>query len=350
VLEQVLAAHALDSKLRDVDLADYHVPFDEVHGYRQVEAELARAVSVYERTAIVGPIGGGKTSLARFVLDRLPDESRIAPIWISVAFDGPEVVTDPRRFTAHVVQAIIKQAKDADRLDQSGRERILASASERRPLPGHSRRTTGQMTAKWWALGGQIGRDVTRTLEGLDLHRPLADILDAADEALAAIAAHHLHPVLVVDDSDSFTRLAGIEDRTPVIAGFFGPVLRAIADLRAGIVVAVHERYLEMPAYRNADDGLLETPIPVPEIVSGHVAQILSRRVQFAAPGYAASDLFTAEALNEIYTIHRGPAKRNMRLTLSVCHQALLISAQNDAGQIDTAAIAHAARQQNLDE
>ena len=348
VLEQVLAAHALDSKLRDVDLADYHVPFDDVHGYGRVEAELARAVGVYERTAIIGPIGCGKTSLARFVLDRLPEESRIAPIWISVAFDGPEVVTDPRRFVAHLVQAIVKQARDAMRLDANARQQLLAAASERRPLPGLTRRTTALASAKWWALGGQIGRDVTRTLEGVDLRRPLADMLDAADAALAAIAAHQLHPVLVVDDSDTFTRLAGIDDRTPLIASFFGPVLRAIADLRAGIVVAVHERYLELPSYRDADDGLLETPIAVPEIVSGHVERILDRRVEFASPGRTARNLFSSEALRELCAIHRGPAKRNMRLTLSVCHQALLISAQNDSKQIDTAAVAHAARQQNL--
>ena len=70
----------------------------------------------------------------------------------------------------------------------------------------------------------------------------------------------------------------------------------------------------------------------------------------FAAPGSAARDLFTAEALEELYAIHRGPAKRNMRLTLTVCHQALLISAQNGNPQIDVHAIAHAARQQNLDD
>ncbi|HEY2259997.1 MAG TPA: hypothetical protein VGH45_09805 [Solirubrobacteraceae bacterium] len=348
VLERVLAAHALDSKLRDVDLADYHVPFDAVHGYRRVESELARAVGVYERTAIIGPIGCGKTSLARYVLDRLPEQSRIAPIWISVAFDGPEVVTDPRRFAAHVVQAIVKQAQAAVGLDARARARILAGASERRQLPGVRRRTGGHLSAKWWALGGQLGRDVTRTLEGVDLQRPLADMLDAADAALAAIAAHRLDPVLVVDDSDTFTRLAGIEDRTPLIASFFGPVLRAIADLRTGIVVAVHERYLGMSAYRDADDGLLETPVVVPELVSGHVERILSRRVEFAAPGYGARDLFTDAALEELYAIHRGPARRNMRLTLSVCHQSLLISAQSDLDRIDSAAIAHAARQQNL--
>ena len=36
--------------------------------------------------------------------------------------------------------------------------------------------------------------------------------------------------------------------------------------LRAGLVVAVLERYLEMPADRTANDGLLETPIVVPEL------------------------------------------------------------------------------------
>jgi hypothetical protein len=348
VVELVLATHALDSKLRDLDLADYHVPFDEIHGDRRVEAELARAVGVYERTAIVGPIGCGKTSLARFVLDRLPEESRIAPIWISVAFDGPEVVTDPRRFAAHVVQAIVKQAKAAERLDPQAREQILTAASERRPLAGVARSTNAQIGANWWALNTQIGRDVTRTLDGVELHRPLADILDAVDSALGAVSAHGLHPVLVVDDSDTFTRLGRVEDRTPLIASFFGPVLRAIADVRAGLVVAVHERYLTMPEYRAANDGLLETPIHVPQLVRAHVERILDRRVDFASPGRGALDLLTSDALAELYAIHIGPAKHNMRLTLSVCHQALLASAQNGDPQIDAPAVGHAARQQSL--
>jgi hypothetical protein len=338
------------SKLRDVDLAAYHVAFDEVHGNAAIEGELARAAGVFERTAIIGPIGCGKTSVARFVLDGMPEESRIAPVWVSVAFDGPEVISDPRRFAAHLVQAITKQAAGAELLEDSARDAILRAAAERRPMDEIARKTGGKIGAKWWALNAEIARDVTKTLKGVDLQRPLADMLEAADAALGAIQAHGLYPVLVIDDSDSFTRLGDVEDRTPLVEAFFGAVLRAIADLRAGIVVAVHERYLTMDAYQRANDGLLETPITIPEIVSGHVRRIIARRVAFAAPGSSAEDLFEEEALEELYAIHRGPAKRNMRLTLSVAHQALLASAQRGDERIAREALALAARQQNLDD
>ena len=202
VVAAALGSHVLDSKLRDLDLADYHVAFDDIHGDRLVEAELARAVQVYERTCIIGPIGGGKTSVARYVLDRMPEESRIAPVWVSVAFDGPEVITDPRRFTAHIIQAIVKQAGSAVNVDRDTRERILAGATAERPLPAVSRKTGGQLAAKWWVINAGIAKDVTRTLDGAKLDRPLADILDAANAGLAAIAAHGLLPVLVIDDSD----------------------------------------------------------------------------------------------------------------------------------------------------
>ena len=115
-------------------------------------------------------------------------------------------------------------------------------------------------------------------------------------------------------------------------------------------MVAVHERYLQMPEYREANDGLLETKIVVPELIARHVEEILGRRVADASPGCGARDLFTDAALERLHAIYRGPAERNMRRTLSVSHQALVISAQNDADQIDGDAIALAARQENLDE
>jgi tellurite resistance protein len=347
LLDRVQATHAFDSKLRDLDLADYHVPFDEIHGYTQVEAELQRAAGVYERTSIIGPIGSGKTSLARYVLDGQLEETRFAPIWISVAFDGPEVVSDPRRFAAHVIQAIDKQARDAGALDQETRQRILAAASERRPLEGLSVATSSQLAANFWALDARLGRDVTRTLAGVDLKRPLADMLEAADAVLGAIAAHGLYPLLVIDDSDAFTRLPG-DDRTAWISVFFGPVLRSIADLRAGIVVAVHDRYLEMDAFRHVSDGILETPITVPELTDVHISEILSRRVDFAMGGATAGDLFTEDALQRLYTLYRGPAARNMRRVLVTCHQALLHAARNERALIEDDAVALAARENGL--
>jgi ABC-type glutathione transport system ATPase component len=71
-------AHAFDPMLLDSDMRDLHVPFDDLTGSETTERSLRDAVTKYERVALTGCSGAGKTSVARFSLDPAPD--RIAPI------------------------------------------------------------------------------------------------------------------------------------------------------------------------------------------------------------------------------------------------------------------------------
>ncbi len=345
VLEALRAAHAFDSSPLHVDMAAYHVPFDD-RGRTGTETGVLAAARTAERLGLTGPIGCGKTSVLRFALDR--SGNGLAPIWVSVAFDADEVITDVRRFAAHLLQSILSDARRARRLTGVQREAILAAAAARRPLPATERKLARNLAARFWLASGGIAREVTTTLDGVELDRPAAEVLDAVNQALEVIIDSGAQPVIVVDDSDSFTRRPGARaTREELVRGFFGPVLRSLTALNAGCIVAVHQDYLEMPAFVEArlKHGALERLLPVPEVVSGQLARILAQRIRLSAEVRRAHAL-TDEAVDALAAINRGRARRNLRTTLTIAHEALVCAIDRGAGLIDAEDVERAGVQQ----
>ena len=100
-----------------------------------------------ERIGLQGPIGCGKTSVLRFALD--DSDTEIAPIWVSVAFDDDDVVLDVRRFAAHLIQSVVR---DAQRAWIRYRDAFLAFAAIKYPqVPKESLAAwiTRQRTEMW---------------------------------------------------------------------------------------------------------------------------------------------------------------------------------------------------------
>src|ERR1700741_3377239 len=146
----------------------YHVPFDD-RGRRGCEGGVVRAAQATERIGLPGPIGCGKTSVLRYALD--DPNGTIAPIWVSVAFDDDQVVLDVRRFAAHLIQSIVRDAQRAGTLTARDRGAILRAAAARRPLPGSERRLAAKLAAKFWVANAGLAGEVTSTLAGVDLER-----------------------------------------------------------------------------------------------------------------------------------------------------------------------------------
>lgn len=98
------------------------------------------------------------------------------------------------------------------------------------------------LAAKFWVANAELAGEVTSTLAGGDLQRSAGEVLENVNRALEAITAGDRLPVIVVDDSDSFTRRPGSGlSHDQLVGGFFGPVLRALTELHAGVIVAVHD-------------------------------------------------------------------------------------------------------------
>jgi Cdc6-like AAA superfamily ATPase len=345
ILTQLLGAHAFDGSPLHVDMPAFHVPFDD-RGRAGTEGGVLRAARSTERLGVRGPIGCGKTSILRYTLD--DPTGTIAPIWVSVAFDDDQVVLDVRRFAAHLIQSVVRDAQRAGTLTRSDRDAILSAAATRRPLPGSERRLAAKLAAKFWVASGELAGDVISTLEGVDLQRPAGEVLENVNRALEAIAAFDRVPVIVVDDSDSFTRRPGSSrTRDQLVGAFFGPVLRALTELHAGVIVAVHDEYLEMESFERArrEHGALERLLAVPPVVSGQLGRILDRRTQLAA-NMRSDSAFSPAAVELLADLNRGRAARNLRTTLGVAHAALVAAVDRGGDSIEEQDVARAAIEQ----
>jgi hypothetical protein len=170
-------------------------------------------------------------------------------------------------------------------------------------------------------------------------------MLENVNRALETIAETGRHPVIVIDDSDSFTRRQGSgSTREQLIEAFFGPVLRALTALPAGVIVAVHEEYLGMECFKRTrqEHGALERLLAVPPVVSGQLERILDRRTQLAAATQG-SQALSAAAVESLAGLNRARTARNLRTTLGIAHAALVAAVDRDAELIEEQDIARAA-------
>ena len=345
ILAQLLSTHAFDGSPLHVDMPAFHVPFDD-RGRGGTETGVLRAAQSTERLGVKGPIGCGKTSVLRYTLD--DPSGTIAPIWVSVAFDDDQVVLDVRRFAAHLIQSIVRDAQRAGTLTARDRDAILTAAAARRPLPGSDRRLAAKLAAKFWVANAELAGEVTSTRAGVDLQRPAGEVLESVDRALEAITAGDRLPVIVVDDSDSFTRRPGSShSRNQLVGAFFGPVLRALTELHAGVIVAIHDDYLEMESFQTArrEHGALERLLAVPPVVSGQLGRILDRRTQLSAKVESDAALSTA-SVERLAELNRSRTARNLRTTLGIAHAALVAAVDRGADSVEEQDVARAAIEQ----
>lgn len=173
-------------------------------------------------------------------------------------------------------------------------------------------------------------------------------MLENVNRALEAISAGGRMPIIVVDDSDSFTRRHGSgRARDELVGTFFGPVLRALTELNAGVIVAVHDEYLEMESFQRArrEHGALERLLAIPPVVSGQLGRILDRRTQLAADVSSDTALSTP-ALELLAELNRTRTGRNLRTTLGIAHAALVAAVDRGADAIEEQDVARAAVEQ----
>lgn len=118
--------------------------FSEIAGDGHIEQALGDGCRRFERIAIVGDSGTGKSSLTASVLGPLAEG--VAPVVVPVAIEPNETVSEPRAMFAHVAAVIARVAADAAALSPSEREEALARLTAQRPV--------GRVGGKTLRLGG----------------------------------------------------------------------------------------------------------------------------------------------------------------------------------------------------
>lgn len=311
------------------DLAALHVPFDRLLGEPRVERALAEAARAADRIAVVGSMGGGKSSVLAHTLTH---GNGFAALPISVAPEHDETVTEPGAFAQHAVRVVSTWAAEVEMLSEEDRDKLLRAVSDTQALASRSRQTHAAFTVQLpWLVKGELARDIRRELEtGAELRRSAAEHLEALKRLTRLIRAVELEPVLVVDDSDRWLRHG--EPRRDLVAGFFGRVVRELAELQIGFAVAVHEHYLELDEYRETTPGVLSARVDVPKLTEPEqLAAIIAHRIRaFGESG----ELLDEGALARLWEFYEGDGGHSLRVTLQMVHTAVAEAALAEYGYV----------------
>ncbi len=286
-------AQAFDPAPRQDELHVYHVPFDELARGAGAELALARAIRSSERVAVIGRGGQGKSSLIAYVTR--PLEAGIAPIRVPIFAESDETVREPKAFVQHVIRTVTKYATESGLISPEHREASLRASSDRVRI---------------------LGEEVEHT-------RSAAEVIEAAEELVAAVASHDLLPVVVLDDTDGWLKAAGA-DKSSLVEAFFGRVIRIFADFPCALIVAVHEDYLAIPGFREAE-GFLETRVTIPRLdgrVEQALARILEQRMRTHGVAVPVTDVFHKGALVALADYYRATGG-NLRKVIWIAHVAL---------------------------
>lgn len=325
-------AHAFDPfPVRD-DLGVYHVPFSELAGGGHVEQSLGDGCRRFERIAIVGDSGTGKSSLTASVLGPLAEG--VAPVVVPVAIEPNETVSEPRAMFAHVAAVIARVAADAAALSPSERYEALARLTAQRPVGRVGGRTL-RLGGGW--MGATVSAELAKQAgPPQSIDRSAAETLEVVEQMLATIHGEGLVPVLVFDDTDRW--LSGsFREHDELARSFFGRVLPALAGLRCSVVVAVHRRYLADDALRADIDRILETLIELPALRDPDaVSSVLRSRVHAhrVDDPSAIADVITTDAIERLFELYRTGLRGELRGVLRTAHVALADACDSGADLI----------------
>lgn len=331
---------AFDPEPPPSELAACHTPHRSLGG-EDVEGQMTELLVRFARVGVVGPVGCGKTSLARFVAE---SSATLAPIYLNVAAEDHDKVSTPRGFLELLVSHLADAAAEASGGGAWLQDRLLRRGQPTADLAGVERGRTLKLGASWLA-SGSVASDLVKTLPPREAYRTIGQMAGPANEALDAIRAHQLVPVLVADDTDRLLRLPG-DDGEALFQAFFGEVLRALVDqlYDFALVVAVHDEYRERDGYGDLVSGRIEHHVEVPALTgAAQLATIVDTRAQYLlrdpadpeAGSYTGAELLTPDALDELFSLYERGHARSLRRTLAAARSAIGLAVDEPAERVD---------------
>lgn len=318
-LRQLQQARAFDGTPPESELGGLHVPFDELTGDRRYELVLSETVRRGERVALIGASGAGKSSVTAHVLHPYLDDA--VPIRVRVGEEDDSVPSHGAAFARHLVHTV------ATFLDQHDQANGTAAAKLDEKAGGHvSKRSKklGLTVPTPWLQNAALTYELGGVVAPANVSGQ--DIVGVAQQTLQLFMSAGLRPVLVLDDTDHWLVRPSLPDPAPLRAGFFGNVVRLIAEQLsdAGAVIAVHHSYLTDPNYQAATEFLHRTITlpPVPDAAG--LDRILARRANRALgrdDSVSLGDVLAGDATDQLLSFHRSDP--NLRRLVRVAHGAL---------------------------
>jgi hypothetical protein len=328
LLADLAESYPFESTPSFLDLADYHIPFDELVVGAAVESPLLIAAKRRERIALIASSGSGKSSVVAHTFG--PTVEGVAPIVVQVKPLSADAVCRPDAVAGEILRSAHRYAEQLGALTEAERDRIIEASAPERRLSHGSTKSAGFGLGLGW-LTGQRSTEVMHQSEVTE-NIGLAEKTAAIAAVLDIARRDDLHPVLIFDDTD---RWLGGEEAS-IVDRFFSEVLRWLAsDVDASVVVAVHDRYIDQKSDRLA---FLDTRIRVPPLTGrGQLEVMLMRRASLnLGRQIAVAEFAAAEAIEALWAAYQDGA--SVRRVVQLTHIALQEAIRDGAPQVISAA------------
>jgi hypothetical protein len=230
-------------------LASDHVPFDSLTGSARFEAKALRSVLRGGTVGILGPRGGGKSSLIARVCGDLPDSHVALRVPVSGA-DRPESVS--------VMGAVaLGQALNDLEMEDRYRREIALARADGVTVEEDSGKVGGILG------GGPVPAAVHAELgslrEEVRTGSQAVDRLAGLERLIAILRSRDRFPVFVLEDTE-----AAIGGSDPELAEQFlsGPVHAFINELDASFLIAVQDVFARLALSRISPGRLRWSSFP----------------------------------------------------------------------------------------
>ena len=271
-----------------VYLANDHVRFDDLTESTSYEARTLRTVTAGPgAAAVVGPVGGGKSSLIADVCARLPETH--------VALRVPILGLDDPTSTSMMAAMALATALQAVKFEKAQEAELQHARADRADVTRSSRGMGGKLGGGAFPVEvhGELGTLETQ----LATDRLAGERLAGLDRLVSILAVHQLQPIFVLEDTEA---AVGGRDQSAVIEGFFaGPVTAFVREVDAACLVAVQDEIATQEPFQRLAPSFLNVELPrFEEDGSTVLGKILEHRLARENAAPTVDEVLSGEAVD----------------------------------------------------
>lgn len=336
-LQALRDGNALPHTLRYDELADYHVPFDDLLQSASVEAELGHWLRHRGRVALIGASGTGKSSALAWALAKHSGDGLI-PLRIPVALADDETVQTTAGFARHVIRRVAAAGRlSPDEVDEL---RPLAADSARRRSGG--RRRSRRLKLGAGVMAAELARELSSAEQELDEQIRAGEVVAGLESMVDIFRARETEPFLVLEDTDTWVSRPRDAGSSHLAEAFLARNVRMLAtELNCGFAIAVHTDYLQLPAFLEIASRLERIRLPALPNPPDDIQRILAHRLKAAGFDMDIAQVFdqgASAALGALYD-----QTPDVRRVIATAAAALRVAVDDEAFDRVTATAVRAA-------
>lgn len=320
ILRRAAAESFFRPRQRFPQLAHDHVPFDRLTGGTSHEGRALRECVDREGVVgIVGPRGGGKSSLIAHVCKELPDSHLALRVPVSGADDPTSVSVIGAVTLSQALNDI-----DLARRERRGLARLRGdSSSSERSLGAGGTLGGGPIPA---ALHADLGtlREQVRT-DALAVDR-----LAGIDRLISMLVARERRPVFVLEDTEA---AIGGEDAATAKGFIDGPIRAFVHEVDAACLIAIQDVFQPLEAFEHLAQSMamIEIPSLPPAAARSALEAIVENRLgQFGLETSPAAEVLNDDAIDRLVGFYV-ETSGNLRATLAALQSAVEYAAEQGA-------------------